>query len=221
MNMSVVLSRTLAHHLAPLLALLWLSGCASSGLVKPEGDAQPAEPAAVERLDEGRVGFVIREVSQLDGDLRDAFAAGVAALEGGAYAEAVTALESVVEAEPLVSAPYIDLAIAYRHIDKKEKAQQPLQRALELVPGHPLASQEYGRLLRTQGRFEEARQVYTASLEAFPEYYPLHKNLAILCDLYLGDLDCAYDNYAAYSTAQPDNEQVKIWMADLQSRLNR
>jgi len=208
-------------HLFVLLSLLWLVGCAGSGMVTPEGETLPTEPAVVERLEDGRVGFMIREVSQLDGDLREDFAAGVAALEAQEYDEAVTVLEGVVDAKPLVSAPYIDLAIAYRHTDQKEKAQQLLLRALELVPGHPLASQEYGRLLRSQGSFEEAREILASSLEAFPEYFPLHKNLAILCDIYIGDLDCAYDNYAAYSAAQPDDEQVKIWLADLQSRMNR
>jgi len=215
-----MLPRRLAHLLV-LLALLWLAGCAGSGVVTPEGDALPAEPAMIERFEDGRVGFVIHEVSQLDGDLREAFAAGVTALEAQEYTEAVTLFEGVVDAKPLVSAPYIDLAIAYRHTDQKEKAQQMLQRALELVPGHPLASQEYGQLLRSQGNFEEAREVFTTSLEAFPEYFPLHKNLAILCDIYIGDLGCAYDNYVAYSTAQPDDEQVKIWLADLQSRLSQ
>jgi len=221
MNRIVNAGCRLPLRLAGLLALLWLAGCASSGTVSPEGVALPTEPAVVERFDDGRVGFVIREVAELDRDLRDDFATGVAALEEAQYTEAVAALESVVEAGPLVSAPYIDLAIAYRGAEQGDKGEKPLQRALELVPGHPLASQEYAHLLRTEGRFAEAREVLSTALETFPEYYPLHKNLAILCDLYLGDLDCAYASYTAYSEAQPDDEQVKVWLADLQSRLNR
>lgn len=221
MNGIVNAQRTLALRLAGLFALLWVAGCASSGVVSPDGELLPSEPAVVERLDDGRVGFVIREVTQLDGDQRAAFAAGVEALEAERYGEAVAAFETVIEAGPLVSAPYIDLAIAYRHAGQEEKAREPLQRALELVPGHPLASLEYARLLRGEGRFGEARGVFEASLEAFPEYYPLRKNLAILCDIYLGDLDCAYDNYTAYGVARPDDEQVEIWLADLRARLNR
>jgi len=221
MNRIVNAGRRLPLGLTGLLALVWLAGCASSGKVSPAGEMLPTEPAVVERFDDGRVGFVIREVAELDGDLRDAFSTGVEALAAAQFVEAVEALETVVEAGPQVSAPYIDLAIAYRGKGERGKGEKPLQRALELVPGHPLASQEYALLLRTEGRFAEAREVLSTSLEAFPEYYPLYKNLAILCDLYLGDLDCAYDSYSAYSVAQPEDEQVKVWMAELQSRLNR
>ncbi len=221
MNVNVFRKAPLPLRLIGLLTLVWLSGCASGAVVTPDGASQSTEPAIVERLEEGRVGFVIREVSQLDGELRDSFSAGIEAMEAQNYALAVASLETVVEAEPQVSAPYINLAIAYRFTEQREKAQQPLKRALELVPGHPLASQEYAHLLRSSGDFNGAREILAAALEVFPEYYPLHKNLAILCDLYLGDLACAYEHYDAYRAAQPDDAEVEIWLAELQMRLER
>ena len=53
----------------------------------------------------------------------------------------------------------------------------------------------------------------------FPEYHPIHKNLGILCDLYLKDLACAVEHYEIYSKAMPKDQQVKLWLADLQARL--
>jgi tetratricopeptide (TPR) repeat protein len=88
-----------------------------------------------------------------------------------------------------------------------------------MVPQHPVASNEYGLLLRKAGRFAEARTIYEKTLATFPEYLPAHKNLGILCDLYLNDLACAMEQYEMYSVAMPGDEQVKIWIADLRRRL--
>jgi len=82
-----------------------------------------------------------------------------------------------------------------------------------------VASNEYGLLLRKAGRFAEGRVVYEKSLAVFPEFYPIHKNLGILCDLYLHDLVCAGDHYEIYSKGMPKDEQVKKWIADLHARL--
>ena len=87
-----------------------------------------------------------------------------------------------------------------------------------MAAGHPLASHEYGLLLRRAGRFTEARAVYEESLGRFPEYYPLRRNLGVLCDLYLNDPECAFREYELYLEAQPEDETVKLWLAEVQAR---
>ena len=57
--------------------------------------------------------------------------------------------------------------------------------------------------------------------QRFPEYYPMHKNLGILCDLYLNDPACALEHYEIYSKAMPEDAQVKLWIADVRARLGR
>jgi Tfp pilus assembly protein PilF len=210
-------------------ALMVLSGCMTGVKIRPEADggkspspeAAVAIDASVRRLDDGREGFSIMETSRMDGASRSNFERAVAMMKEGDFARAVELLEKVIERSPVVTAPYINIAIAYERIGKPEKAEENLKTALVMVPGHPVAGNEYGLLLRKAGRFAEARTVYEKTLGIFPEYLPAHKNLGILCDLYLNDPACAIEQYEIYSEAVPGDEQVKIWIADLRMRLGR
>jgi Tfp pilus assembly protein PilF len=212
-------------------ALTVLSGCMTGTGVKirpeadggksPSSEAAVAIDASVRRLDDGREGFSIIETSRMDGASRSNFERAVAMMKEGDFARAVELLEKVIERSPGVTAPYINIAIAYERIGKPEKAEENLKTALVMVPGHPVAGNEYGLLLRKAGRFAEARTVYEKTLGIFPEYLPAHKNLGILCDLYLNDPACAIEQYEIYSEAAPGDEQVRIWIADLRIRLGR
>jgi Tfp pilus assembly protein PilF len=157
----------------------------------------------------------------MDEASRKDFERAVAMLNDQDYGQAIDILEKVIEKSPAVTAPYIDIAIAYQQIGKPEKAEEHLKTALQLVPDHPVASNEYGLLCRQTGRFDEARGIYEKAITSFPDYYPVHRNLGILCDLYLNDLACALEHYEIYSEAKPEDKQVKLWIADLRARLGR
>lgn len=203
-----------------LLALALMAGCAPAGKGKLQTPVAPlAAAATVTRLTEGRAGFVIRETATLNAEGRRTFAEAVTLLNQGEFKPAAELLEQVVAATPAVTAPYLDLALAYAAMEQPERAEASLKKALELVPRHPVASNQYGLLLRKSGRFAEARQVYEQALESFPEYLPLRRNLGILCDLYLNDPACALEQYQLYGQTLPADEQVQIWIADLRLRL--
>jgi len=199
-----------------------LAGCATRGDMTPAPDLQTppeAEGPAVSRLADGREGFIIAEVARLNAASRRDFESAVAMLDEEAYEKAIDLLEKVIAQSPGVTAPYINLGIAYQRLDKPEQAEVQFKTALELIPGHPVACNQYGLLLRKSGRFDEARKLYEQALAGFPDYYPVNRNLGILCDLYLNDLECALAHYETYNQAMPEDAQVKLWIADLHARL--
>lgn len=206
-------------------------GCATGPNVQAPAAHEPAtgeespqdqtKKQAVARLDDGREGFVITESPQVDGASQKDFERAVSRLEDEDYDEAIVILEKIIEKSPGVTAPYIDLAIAYGLTGRFEQAEENLKSALALFPGHPVACNEYGRLLRRTGRFAEARTMYEMAIARFPDFYPARRNLGILCDLYLSDYSCALEQYEIYSEAMPYDDQVKLWVADLRARLGQ
>ncbi len=220
---------TIAGYLMLATGLLLLAGCATAGKAKVEpAESAPAAAAkpspslpkgpAVAHFTDGREGFLITEPSGMDAQSRADFDKASAMIKEAKYDKAIELLGKVIAKSPGMTAPHINIAIAYERINKPEQAEQHLKKALQLIPGHPVASTEYGLLLRKAGRFAESRQIYEKSLAAFPEYFPIHKNLAILCDLYLKDSACAVEHYEVYGKAMPKDQHVKLWLADLHHR---
>jgi len=207
-----------------MMVLSYLTGCAADGKIKSapvvEQPPMPKGPI-VERFEDGRDGFIIMEIPHMDETSRRDFEIAVAMLNDQEYDRAIEILEKVIEQSPGVTAPYIDIAIAYRYVGKLKQAEENLKIALQLVPEHPVACNEYGLLYRKTGRFAEARAIYEKAIARFPDYYLVHRNLGILCDLYLNDPACALDHYEIYSKAVPEDQRVKLWIADLRARLGR
>lgn len=216
--------RTNFCFMASVIVLVLLAGCAAVGKIKSDlavQESHQAESLKVEQLQDGRDGFVIIENPQMDEPSRQDFDRAVRMMEDEEYEQAADLLEQIIKKSPGITAPYINLAIACRHIDDTERAEEYMKKAMDLFPVHPLACNEYGQLLRRTGKFNESRAVYEKGIAGFPNYYPLHKNLAILCDLYLNDLPCALEHYEIYSQAMPEDKQVKLWIADLRLRLGQ
>lgn len=202
-------------RLAPTLRILaatslfFALGCQLTG----KGVLRP-----VETRDEG--GFTITESARIGVGDRGRFEEAVEAIEADDLEAGIAILESLAEASPQVATIHIDLGIARQRNEDFEAAEQALRQAIALHASHPIAWNELGIVLRRMGRFEEAKEAYSKALSRHPDFHHARKNLAILCDLYLGDLDCALDHYERYAEAMPEDENVAIWISDLQNRRN-
>lgn len=140
-------------------------------------------------------------------------------LEEKKYDEAIMLLKGVVGHTDQFSAPFINLGIAYARKEDLKNAEVNFAKAREINPKHPVALNELGLIFRKTGRFVEARQIYEELINLYPDYLPARKNLAVLCDIYIQDLQCALSQYEEYLQGKPDDEKVKIWVADVKTRI--
>jgi tetratricopeptide (TPR) repeat protein len=166
-------------------------------------------------------GFTITQDVRVGADVRSDYESAIRLLSQQRYAEGIALLVKVTDSAPLVIAPHIDLGIAYGRSGDLPRAEASLQKALQIDAGHPIANNELGMIYRRQGRFAEARASYEKALALYPSFHFAHRNLAILCDLYLQDVGCALEHYQAYRLAVPDDQDAVKWLADLQARTGR
>ena len=206
-----------ARLLAVLTVLVFVAGCAATTSTKSRGPVKAQTKIEIEDA----VGFTIVEKGRIGSTVRGDYDTALMHLQQGQHDKGIEILEAIVISAPHLTAPRIDLGIAYREIDDLEAARTHLEAALGSSPGHPIAHNELGIVYRKLGRFPEARQNYEAALSVFPSYHYARRNLAVLCDLYLGDLACALENYQAYMATVPGDEQANMWITDIENRMGR
>jgi len=129
------------------MALSVLAGCATDGKVKTAPVANEpfvgtgpsvAKPVAngpsvstgpsVARLVDGREGFIITEVPTMDAASRRDFDRAVGMMKDQDYGQAIDLLEKVIKQSPGVTAPYIDIAIAYQRVGKPSLAEEHIKK---------------------------------------------------------------------------------------------
>lgn len=188
----------------PVAALALLAGCVAQPPKKEEVKPVATQPA-----------IVVAPEDRAD------FDAAMARLNAEKYKEGIELLDKVIARTQSNPVPYVNRGIAHARLGNHKLAEEDLKRALELEPNNPVANNEYGLLFRKTGRFAEARKLYESLLQKYPYYPVVHKNLGILCDLYLRDYACALREYEIYGEAVPEDKNIKIWIADVQRRLGK
>lgn len=200
------------RRVALLLTPLLVAACATS--------QSPRTPPVQIEIQEA-VGFTITEQARISSDVRMDYDRAIRSLERGELEQGIEILGAIVEVSPGLAAPRVDLGIAHHLAGDLEAAETHLLLALESNPSHPIAHNELGIVYRKTGRFTAAKRSYEAALTIYPGYHFARRNLAILCDLYLADLDCALKNYEAYMATVKSDDEASMWITDIRNRMGQ
>jgi len=147
------------------------------------------------------------------------FIAARRAIKSHDLTKAEQLLKGITRYETAVSGPWVllgDIAKTKKEIDS---AVAHYQKAIAVNPDNVNAYLPLALLLREQGQFIAAQNIYAQALAVWKDFPEAHLNLGVLYDLYLNDPLQAQQHMEAYQfLTDSKDEQVSNWLKEVESR---
>jgi tetratricopeptide (TPR) repeat protein len=121
---------------------------------------------------------------------------------------------------PNLAGPTANLGLIQLKRDKLDDAKRLLKDALEKNPKLPQALNLLGVVEQKNGNINEAEALYTQAIKEKADYALAHYNLALLCDVFLGDINKAVLHYERYLDLIEHTDQETVnWLQELKYTL--
>ena len=144
---------------------------------------------------------------------------------------AIALFDQVIAKQSDLSGSYVNKAIILKKLSDAQKGNEKtallakseltVDKAISVNPLNPYAQHFKGQLLQQKGQFEQAEKHYVTALSIWPNYTQAQLSLAVLLELYRGELLEAYQYYTAYLTLKSEDKQVQRWQAALALKIKR
>lgn len=195
------------NSLLLVITTLFLTACASNG-------GRRAAPIQV-NVPAGQAILV-----NITPEIASQYQQALALLKQQQLPAALKAFGSLAGTTPGIAGVHLNIALIHFQLGQFNFAREQVDKVIAVAPQNAIAYNLSGSLYRQQGQFKAARLAYAKALKMAPDYAMAHLNMAILFDIYFQYWQDAERHYRRYlDLSSDDNDQVKLWLQDLQWRL--